>query len=254
MSSGSSWPSYLPPSSIAFCAACASVMLPPGPGDALVRHLVLFGIAAVNFRGNLLQLPDRVGSRRMRRARMRVRRLAAARDAAPRQVLAVLPQVSSTFSHGMPTISAETRWQSLIDSVPRLPMPDWMYMPAVGLDDEQAVVAGRSRDEGARGDAVAADLRALTLAASHLALGPLELLGAAIERFLDEGARRMGPLASRIGTAEHGLAFRRVDAMDGHLIDVQLPRRLGEDRLHQHDALHAARLTLRAARRRVGQH
>ena len=29
MSSGSSWPSYLPPSSIAFCAACASVMLPP---------------------------------------------------------------------------------------------------------------------------------------------------------------------------------------------------------------------------------
>ena len=31
MSSGSSWPSNLPPSSIAFCAACASVMLPPRP-------------------------------------------------------------------------------------------------------------------------------------------------------------------------------------------------------------------------------
>ena len=31
MSSGTSWPSYLPPSSIAFCAACANVMLPPGP-------------------------------------------------------------------------------------------------------------------------------------------------------------------------------------------------------------------------------
>ena len=35
----------------------------------------------------------------------------------------VSPHVTSTLSHGIPTISAATRWQSIIDSVPRLPMP-----------------------------------------------------------------------------------------------------------------------------------
>jgi hypothetical protein len=47
--------------------------------------------------------------------------------------LLVLPHVSSHFSHGMPTISAATRCVSLIDSVPRLPMPDWMYIRPSGL-------------------------------------------------------------------------------------------------------------------------
>jgi hypothetical protein len=47
--------------------------------------------------------------------------------------LAVLPQVTSHFSHGMPTSSAEMRWQSNTDSVPRLPMPDWMLMRPSGL-------------------------------------------------------------------------------------------------------------------------
>ena len=54
---------------------------------ALVGHDVVFGLAAEILRGDLLQLLDRVGRRGMRRARHRVRRLAAARDAAPRQVL-----------------------------------------------------------------------------------------------------------------------------------------------------------------------
>ena len=40
--------------------------------------------------------------------------------------LAELPQVISHFSHGTPSISAVTRWTSCTDSVPRLPMPDWM--------------------------------------------------------------------------------------------------------------------------------
>ena len=31
---------------------------------------------------------------------------------------AVSPQVTSTFSHGTPRISADTRWQSLTDPVP----------------------------------------------------------------------------------------------------------------------------------------
>src|ERR1700733_14084066 len=42
--------------------------------------------------------------------------------------LVVLPQVRSTFSQGMPTISAATRCASLKFSVPRLPMPVWMYI------------------------------------------------------------------------------------------------------------------------------
>ena len=45
----------------------------------------------------------------------------------------VSPQTSSTFSHGMPTISAATRWQSENDSVPRLPMPVWTRIPPSGL-------------------------------------------------------------------------------------------------------------------------
>src|ERR1700680_2940925 len=45
----------------------------------------------------------------------------------------VCPQVISHFSQGMPRISAVTRWQSLTDSVPRLPMPDWMYTLPSGL-------------------------------------------------------------------------------------------------------------------------
>ena len=87
MSSGSSWPSNLPPSSIAFCAACANVMPPPGPETLAAGDLVRLRVAAVRLRGDLLQLLDRVGRRRVRRARHRVRRLAAGRDAGPRQVL-----------------------------------------------------------------------------------------------------------------------------------------------------------------------
>src|SRR5438067_8265024 len=47
--------------------------------------------------------------------------------------LDVSPQVTSTFSHGMPIISADTRWQSDHDSVPRLPTPVWMDIRPSGL-------------------------------------------------------------------------------------------------------------------------
>src|ERR1700735_4264614 len=45
----------------------------------------------------------------------------------------VWPQVISHLSQGTPRISAVTRWQSLTDSVPRLPIPDWMYSFPSGL-------------------------------------------------------------------------------------------------------------------------
>ena len=38
--------------------------------------------------------------------------------------LLVSPQVSSTFSQGTPSSSAETRWTSDTDSLPKFPMPD----------------------------------------------------------------------------------------------------------------------------------
>src|SRR5207245_11068417 len=47
--------------------------------------------------------------------------------------LDVSPQVMLTFSQGTPSISADTRWQSDHDSVPRLPMPVWMYIRPSGL-------------------------------------------------------------------------------------------------------------------------
>ena len=54
---------------------------------ALVGHDVVFRLAAEILRGDLLQLRDRIARRSMRGARHRMRRLATARDAAPRQVL-----------------------------------------------------------------------------------------------------------------------------------------------------------------------
>ena len=45
----------------------------------------------------------------------------------------VSPHDTTTCSHGMPIISAATRCVSENDSVPRLPMPDWMYIFPSGL-------------------------------------------------------------------------------------------------------------------------
>jgi hypothetical protein len=57
-----------------------------------------------------------------------------------------------------------------------------------------------------------------------------------------------------IGRAEFGLAFRTVDAANGHLIELQLARGFGDDGLNDGDSLHAAGRALGAARRRVGEH
>src|SRR5581483_2677312 len=114
--------------------------------------------------------------------------------------------------------------------------------PSVRLDDEQAVVPGRPGDERARRHAVAAHLRALPLAAGGGALAPPEHLRPAIERLLDERARRMRALSARAGGAEHRLALGRVHAVNRDLVDAEPARRLRENRFHEHDALQAARL------------
>src|SRR6266850_1526681 len=124
--------------------------------------------------------------------------------------------------------------------------------PAVRLDDEQAVEADRARVVRADRDAAAAHPRAVAHAAARLALVPLEHLRALVERFLDEAAGRVRPVAARVRRAELRLARRRVDLADLDLIDTELACRPGHERFHQDDALHPARLALRAARRRVG--
>ncbi len=124
---------------------------------------------------------------------------------------------------------------------------------AVGLDDEQAVESGRAADETADRDADAAHLGAVALAAVRLARIPAELERALVERLLEEAARRVRAIRPRAFAGPNlRLACGRVDLPDLHLIDAELARSLGEDRLHDRDALHAAGLALRAARRRVG--
>src|SRR4029077_13590333 len=93
-----------------------------------------------------------------------------------------------------------------------------VHLP-VRLDDEQRVESGRSGDERADGDAEAAYLRADALAGLRLALVPAEHLGALVERLLHERTRGVGTLAARVRRPDRRLAFRRVDAADGDLID-----------------------------------
>src|SRR5471030_2409275 len=107
--------------------------------DPLARDGVLFRSTAVRLRSNLLQLRDRVGGRRVRRARVSVRRLAAARYAAPRQILTrvapreidLLPRHADHFGgdavHVAHRLGAE------------IPYAGLDVHATVGLDDEQAV-------------------------------------------------------------------------------------------------------------------
>ena len=132
-------------------------------------------------------------------------------------------------------------------------MPDLDVQPAVRLDDKQPVESDRAADEAAGGHADAAHFGAAALGL-RLPLIPVERLVPLVERFLDERAGDVEPLPVRQRRTDVRLAFRHVDAVNRHLIDAQLARGLGNDRLHQHDALESARLALRNARRRVGQH
>ena len=81
--------------------------------------------------------------------------------------LPVLPQVTSHFSHGMPDHLGRRRdGTSLIDSVPRLPMPDWMYIRPSGLMTNRPSKPVDPATKRAHRHADAADLRALPLAAA----------------------------------------------------------------------------------------
>src|SRR2546425_5245571 len=224
-------------------------------GTLAAGHLVRVRIAAARFRRDLLKFLDRVGGRRMPGARHRVRRLTSGGDARPRQILrrvaedhvALLPRHVEHF--GGDAVHVESRFGPEITDA-RLELHT-----AVRLDDEQAVEADGPARERADGDADAARFGALLLAAvRRLLLFPLEQLAAFVQCFPDERAGHVRLLPGRQGRTERGLARRRVDLPELHLIDAELLRGLREDRLHDADALHPARRALRDFRRRVREH
>ena len=255
MSPGSSWPSYLPPSAIARCGGLRVRQAPrrvAAPVDALAAEHVVGWRAAEILRGNLLQLQPRVDRARQIRPRHRVRRLAADRHRRPRNVLRRAAPVDDDLVPGhRQRVGGDARE---IHARMRAEIADARLDVelAVGTNRHQAVEANRARAVRADRDADAADLRPLALAGPRLALVPLEELGAAVERLLHECAGDMPALSVRARRPVERLAFRRVDAPDRDLIEPQLLRRLGDDRLHDGVGLHRAGRALLRARRRVG--
>ena len=86
--------------------------------------------------------------------------------------LLVSPQVSSTFSQGTPSSSAETRWTSDTDSHAEIPDARLHVEASVRFDEQHAVEAIRSGEKRAHGHD-AAHLRAgapaaLVFRSSHL--------------------------------------------------------------------------------------
>jgi hypothetical protein len=103
------------------------------------------------------------------------------------------------------------------------------------------------------GDADAANFRTATLSAARLAVFPSEDLDTAIERLFHECARHVEARAVRIRWTVDRLAFGCVDAADCHLIETELLRSLGDDRLHDAVGLHRTWRSLLRPGRSVGQ-
>ena len=183
---------------MAFCAACANVMLRPPPSDTRsFGHLVI------------LRRCRRASSPRSPAASCFASMPAAC---AARVIACVVwlppwPQVFGRFfdgvaprdvalsPSGMPSISAATRWTVEHRFGAEIADARLDRHAAVGLDHEQAVESHRAGRVGADGDADAAHLRSVALAAPRLPLVPPEQLGALVERLLQERARRVVPRA-----------------------------------------------------------
>ena len=221
-------------------------------GDAFVGDHVISGLPPRSFAAICCSFSDGVGRHGVRRARHGMGRLAAAGGACPRKILrrvapgeiALFPRHAEEFRDHAMHVGPGFR--------PQIADAGLDVDAAIGLDDEQAVKARGAAGVTADRHANAAHLRAVALAGVHFPFIPLELLGAAVERFLDERARRILLLA-RHERSERGFAFRGVHAPDGHLIHAEFPRGFREDRLHDRDSLHSAGRTLRSARGRVRQ-
>src|SRR6266851_7869666 len=100
-----------------------------------------------------------------------------------------------------------------------------------------------------RADPYAHHLGAAPLATELDLLIPLEALGTLLQSLFEEGAAEalafLAVLAAAVGGIDHA---------DGDAIEIELARRLVEDRLHGERGLVFAWATLRAAERRIGEH
>ncbi len=112
--------------------------------------------------------------------------------------------------------------------------------PAVRLDDEKPVESYGATDVAAQRNANAADFGAYPLLRTRNPLAPFELLGATVECFLQECARRIlaFPLHCR---SQQRLALGAVDAADRHLVNSELARGFRDDRFYDDNPLQAAR-------------
>ena len=141
-----------------------------------------------------------------------------------------------------------------MDSVPRLPIPDWIAIRPSGLitnspsnpDGTGEVARSTTRRRRAPWcrSACGARLRSFHLNCS----APRS--SASLRNALVDVRLACRPVGGPNGALPSGALIRRIV----HLVERELARRLGQDRLHDDDALHAARRALRAARRRIGQH
>src|SRR5277367_1001453 len=114
---------------------------------------------------------------------------------------------------------------------------------AIRLDDDQSVKSDVAAGIGAHGNADTPSLRTAALGLRD-ALFPLELFGAAVERFLDEGTGCVRQFAASSRRSERRFAFRSVDAAQGDLIDIEFPCGFRKRGFHDRDPLHASRSAL----------
>ena len=193
--------------------------------DALIRDLVILGFAAQALRGDLLELLPGIHRHRMGGAGHRVRRLAAAGHARERKMLRrVAPHDVALFPGDAENLRAgamdiDHRFGSQISD------SGLEAHPAIGRDDEQPVEADGAADVAAQRYADAAHFGADPFGAARHPLLPVELLRAALQRFLEKCAGRVLKLALHRRPVLR-FAFRTVDVADRHLVQPRAFARL----------------------------
>src|SRR5580692_302875 len=221
--------------------------------DALVGDFVLLRFATQLLRRDFLEFLLGIHSRRVCSPCHRVSCLATAGDAGEGKVLcrvppndvALFPRHSQDFRARAVDINHGLRSQ--------VPDPRLEGDSTIRFDHQKAVESDRAANVAAQRYADAANFRAHPLRRSRDPLAPLELLGTAIKRFLEECAGRILPFSLH-RWSERGLAFRAVDAANCHLINSEFARSFRDDGLNDDNPLKAAWGTLRAARRCIRQY
>ena len=125
---------------------------------------------------------------------------------------------------------------------------------AVRPNRHQAVVADRSGAVRADGHADAPHLRSAALARTRRALVQSNVCAPRSSASLTKALVDVATPAAGGGRSVGRLAFGRVDAPDGDLIQSKLARGLADDGLHDAVGLHRSRRALLGSRRRVRQH